>query len=270
MGLTALIVAIGAAGWYLSRTRPASAAETRFTVVEAPVSEQGRVPDPTLEQDREEYLQDLMAFTGQSHEESLAKLMKGTQLIADEWRSWEAQGPMTTERTEAFYKQTPNYFYDLGWWHLYSDEKRQWDLKLVELVREKYKPRTVLDFGCGTGNNSVMLARAGYEVTLADLDSKTLDFALSRMKRHDLPFKVWRTDTEPMPPLPSYDLILALDVLEHLPKPVLRDTVDKLLKLKGPNTKLLVEAPFGRNSTHPMHEDADPEILAIIKKLNPD
>jgi SAM-dependent methyltransferase len=247
---------------------PAMPEDVHAVKVTTPV-QAAAVADPELAKDQEDYLQDVMAFTHLGHDEALAKIQAGTGLIAAEWKEWESKGPMGPDRSLAFYKQTPNYVYDLGRWHLWDATKRGWDLKVVQAISE-YHPKTVLDFGCGAGNNSLMLAKAGYEVTLADVDGQTLAFAISRFERHHLPYKVWKTDTEPAPPLPKYDLILAFDVLEHLPKPVLRTTVDQLNKLKDEKTHLWVEAPFGKNDVHPMHENADPETLALIQKLNPD
>jgi 2-polyprenyl-3-methyl-5-hydroxy-6-metoxy-1,4-benzoquinol methylase len=125
----------------------------------------------------------------------------------------------------------------------------------------------VLDFGGGVGLNSLMLARAGLDVTLADLDSTSLKFAQFRAKRHDQKLKYWQTDVEPMPPDGTYDVILALDVLEHLPSAILEDTVNKLVKLKHAGTKVIMSAPFGRTSVHPMHIDSDEHTKQQVNRL---
>jgi len=62
-------------------------------------------------------------------------------------------------------------------------------------------------------------------------------------------------------------VILALDVFEHLPKNVLHDTVDKLIKLKTPNTQVIINAPFGRTAGHPMHLDATEETKKQVERL---
>ena len=108
---------------------------------------------------------------------------------------------------------------------------------------------------------------AGFDVTLADLDGASLDFAVFRAARHNAPLKIWKTDVEAMPPDRTYDVILALDVLEHLPKEVLRSVVDKLIRLKTPKTRVIFTAPFGRTSEHPMHAEADEETKAEVRRL---
>ena len=93
-----------------------------------------------------------------------------------------------------------------------------------------------------------MLARAGLDVTLADLDSTSLEFAHVRAKRHDVKLKIWKSDIEAMPPDTKYDVILALDVLEHLPADVLEDVGQQAVKLKHAGHEVIMSAPFGRTT----------------------
>ena len=231
----------------------------------APLVE-GQVPDPNLVRDQEEYVADVMAFTKTTHDQVRERMKKGSAPLKDEWNAWEKQGPMTDERTTQFYKQTTNYIYELAEWHLFVPGKRQSDLALVEEMR-RHKPKNILDFGGGTGLVAILLARAGFDVTLADLDSTTLTFAKFRAERHGDKLKYWKSDVEPMPPDQKYDVILALDVLEHLPKDILRDVVDKLIQLKHPGTSIVISAPFGKTAVHPMHLDATPETIHQVERL---
>ncbi len=207
-----------------------------------------------------------MAFTGNSREEVLARVRRRWEPLKEEWEAWEKEGEMTPERITNFYKQTASYIYELGEWHLFMPEKRESDKALVEELRA-LRPRRILDFGGGVGLIALPLARAGLDVTLADLDGTSLDFAAFRAKRHRTALKIWKTDVEPLPPDPAYDVILALDVLEHLPREILRTTVDRLIRLKTPKTRIIFSAPFGRTAVHPMHLDADAETDAQIKRL---
>ncbi len=228
------------------------------------------ITDPNLERDQDEYVADVMAFTRTTKQQVRDRMKLGSEPLKEEWTSWERQGSMTPERIKAFYKQTTNYIYELGEWHLFVPNKRESDLALVEQMRAKRAPKppkTILDFGGGVGLMAIPLARAGFDVTLADLEGTSLEFATFRAKRHGVPLKIWRSDVEPMPPEAKYDVILALDVFEHLPKDDLRNTVDKLIKLKHPNTEIIMSAPFGRTATHPMHMDADDETRHQVARL---
>lgn len=217
--------------------------------------------------DQDEYIEDVVVFTKTTDEQVRDKMSKGSVLLKEEWETWEKQGPMTPERIKAFYKQTANYIYDLGRWHLWLASKRESDLALVEDMRTKYKPKNILDFGGGVGLNALLLARAGFDVTLADLDSTSLNFALFRAERRGIHLKAWKSDVEPAPPDKKYDVILALDVLEHLPKDELNIVVDKLIQLKHAKTEIIISAPFGRTAMHPMHLDADEDMQRQIRRL---
>jgi len=217
--------------------------------------------------DQNEYIADVVAFTHRSEREVRDQLRQNLMPIKEEWEAWEKQGPMTPERIKAFYKQTTNYIYDLGNWHLWLADERKSDLALIDDMRTKYKPKNILDFGGGVGLLALPLARAGFDVTLADLDSTTLRFAMSRAERHGVRMKTWKSDVEPAPPDKTYDVILVLDVLEHLPKDELDSVVDKLIKLKHPGTEIILSAPFGRTATHPMHLDSDAHTQDQIRRL---
>ncbi len=79
-----------------------------------------------------------------------------------------------------------------------------------------------------------------------------------------------RASERPHEPVPDakYDVILALDVLEHLPKEELTIAVDKLIKLKHAKTIVVMSAPFGRTATHPMHLDASEYTKQQVERLN--
>ncbi|MDB4958482.1 MAG: mycofactocin system glycosyltransferase [Myxococcales bacterium] len=220
--------------------------------------------DAKLQAERDEYVAAAMAFTTSSHDDVLAKIHGAP--MKEEWSAWEKTGPMTDARTKQFYKQTKNYIYDLGSWHLWTADKRESDLALVDDMRAA-KPKNILDFGGGVGFNSLMLAQAGFDVTLADLDSATLQFASLRADRQHVTLKFWKSDVDAMPPDKKYDVILCLDVLEHLPEGELREIVDKLIKLKHPTTKVIIHAPFGRTDVHPMHLEATGETLRQVERL---
>jgi len=222
--------------------------------------------DPVLDAEQEAYVSDVMAFTGAARKQVVDRMKRGREIIRDEWLDWEKQGPMTEERVKAFYKQTPNYIYDLGQWHLWDPGKRASDARLVEDMKA-LGVKSILDFGGGVGFNALMLAGAGFEVTLADLDSASLDFAQFRAKRLGVKLGIWKTDVEPMPGPAKYDVILALDVLEHLPKDALEDAVGKLVRLKHARTRVIISAPFGRTATHPMHLDATEHTKQQVQRL---
>jgi 2-polyprenyl-3-methyl-5-hydroxy-6-metoxy-1,4-benzoquinol methylase len=222
--------------------------------------------DPALQHDQDEYVDDVVAFMHGNKADVRTRMKKGSSPLKDEWNTWEKEAPMTPDRIKAFYKQTTNYIFELAEWHLWVPGKRESDLALFEDMHQK-KPKNILDFGGGTGLLAIPLAKAGFDVTLADLDSTTLEFALFRAKRHDVKLKVWKSDVDAAPPDKKYDVIMCMDVLEHLPKDVLHDVVDKLVKLKHAKTEIVISAPFGRTAVHPMHLDLTDDTKQQVERL---
>ena len=250
-----------------SSREPAPVKETNTTPPSPKVETTKPDPkDPNLERDQNEYVEDVMAFTKTTKEQVRERMTKGSEPLKNEWNEWEKQGKMTEERIAAFYKQTKNYIYELGEWHLFVPNKRESDMALVAELKAK-QPKNVLDFGGGVGLMAIPLARAGLDVTLADLDGTSLDFAKFRADRHGDKLKIWKSDVEPMPPDQKYDVILALDVLEHLPKETLHQIVDKLVKLKHAKTEIVISAPFGRTAVHPMHIDLTDDTKQQVERL---
>ncbi len=225
-----------------------------------------RPEDPELAREQASYIEDVMAFSHTTHDEVRARMKKGAGPLKDEWNVWEKQGEMTPARITAFYKQTTNYIYELAEWHLFVPGKRESDVALFQQLKAK-QPKNILDFGGGVGLLAIPLARAGHDVTLADLDSTTLNFAVFRAKQRGIQLKIWKSDVEAAPPDAKYDVIMCMDVLEHLPKDILHDVVDKLVKLKHARTEIIISAPFGRTSTHPMHMDLSDDTKQQIERL---
>jgi 2-polyprenyl-3-methyl-5-hydroxy-6-metoxy-1,4-benzoquinol methylase len=232
----------------------------------AKTAEPAAEPPQVLKREQDEYVEDVMAFAKLTREQVRERMKLGSAPLKDEWNTWEKQGEMTLDRINAFYKQTQNYIFELGEWHLFVENKRESDLALFAEMKTK-KPKNILDFGGGTGNIAIPLARNGHDVTLADLDSATLDFARFRAEKRGVKMKLWKSDVEPMPPDAKYDIIMCMDVLEHLPKDILHPIVEKLIKLKHAKTEIIISAPFGRSSTHPMHVDLTDDTKQQIARL---
>lgn len=209
----------------------------------------------------QELLDDISDFKGEDIESVIAKVKDGVRLIAEEWLK---KNPKTDREIKDFYKRTENYIYDLALWHVTT--RRGFDIQLLLDVR-RLNVKTILDFGCGIGQNSIMLAREGYDVTMADLKSHTLDFAKHRFTKHKIPHRVWQVDVKDMPPLKKYDVIISYDVLEHLPKGELKAVAEKLVSLKHKKTKVKLTATYGFYDTHPMHMRCDDETRELIKRI---
>ncbi len=96
----------------------------------------------------------------------------------------------------------------------------------------------VLDVGSGRGWFSLAAARSGAEVTALDLSEENL----ARIKAEDTAINAVYGDACAIPDLGKFDLVVALEVLEHLVEPgkALRSIRERL----KPGGTLLVTVPY--------------------------
>ncbi len=101
---------------------------------------------------------------------------------------------------------------------------------------------SVLDFGCGSGVILPFLAKHGTRVTAIDIDLHPIE----KVKKH-IPLDVnveildgRQISLSNLPPK-SFDLINALDVLEHVDD--LSQTLVRLMNLLKPNGQLIISGP---------------------------
>jgi 2-polyprenyl-3-methyl-5-hydroxy-6-metoxy-1,4-benzoquinol methylase len=119
---------------------------------------------------------------------------------------------------------------------------------------------TLLDAGCGTGKGGLVLAEAGFDVTLADFtsygltpDARALPFA-SICLWHDLrPITLGKGHPGRM----SFDYVYCCDVLEHVPPQFTMLVVDQLLRVTRHGLFLSVALTpdhFGAWIGKPLHQ----------------
>lgn len=113
---------------------------------------------------------------------------------------------------------------------------------VMKFIKKNAPYNKVMDFGCGSGVLLPFLAENSVSVTGADLDLLPLE----HIKQHTrFPPNLDILDLARLPlkdiPSNSYDLITALDVLEHVDD--LSSVVDELLRILKPEGKLIVSGP---------------------------
>lgn len=119
--------------------------------------------------------------------------------------------------------------------------------QFAETVLSRYNPESVLELGCGTGTLLYPYLEQGIHVHGVDLsETAQKESALpeSQFEIHDL--------TEPYTPRQEYDLVLCVEVLEHIPQKA-ADTIVESICTAG-DTAIVTAAPPGQGGTHHVNE----------------
>src|SRR5213076_407961 len=105
--------------------------------------------------------------------------------------------------------------------------------------------RRLLDYGCGHGMASVVLARAGARVTAMDLSHGYLREAATRALANDVTLSLVQADGERLPFADaSFDRIWGNAILHHLD---LQTTATELFRALAPGGVAVFAEPWGEN-----------------------
>ena len=160
---------------------------------------------------------DIASYTGEPIDVVTARMASGATEFKAQWEQAQVD-PTDPASVAAFYRTQVVEAYELAHWHagLTTGEVPLNYARTATLAREVGAAR-VLDFGCGIGSGSIVLAGTGAEVHSADIAKNLLDLTGHRLTRHGhTPHLIDLTAAE-KPRTNYYDLISCFDVLEHIP-----------------------------------------------------
>jgi len=142
--------------------------------------------------------------------------LKWTKVTDEEWKSRNIN-EQNSKEVMNFYATTPNYMIELMEYHA-TEDKQRLTQTVVDYTKEKGK-KTIVDFGAGVAQDSIMAAQAGLVATAADIPGQTFDFAKWRIKKYGVNVKtVDILKEEPL--VEKYDAISCFEVLQHIVDPV--------------------------------------------------
>lgn len=91
--------------------------------------------------------------------------------------------------------------------------------RLMQKITAALHPKSILEVGCGEGMNLIYFKRLFPEAELTGFDLSTVAIHLVQNKIRDGFFSAMDL-SQPVTPEKTYDLVLSLDVLEHVPDDV--------------------------------------------------
>ena len=165
--------------------------------------------------------------------------------------------------TEDFYKEIvgDKHLAELAAWHISSKAYIADTLKL----QQRFSKNLVLDFGGGIGTHALANAMSHKveHVFFIDINQTNRNFVEYRAKKLGLNNKLTFCKTIQETEIAKFDMIVCLDVFEHLSDPAFQ--LDCFHKIMGPNSIGLFNWYFykGEKNEYPFHIDD----LEIVEKF---
>lgn len=169
--------------------------------------------------------------------------------LAKEWNSKERA---TQLDVEDFYRGTKNYLYNSTLFY-YSHDRVDLHTHWLEL-KERFGINSVIDFGCGVGNDGLKMLESGVKVIFSDFQSPSLDFLRWRLSKRKVEAQAEVLDLGKLyKERPKADMLWAVDVLEHMTN--LLD-IFKLVE-EIPIVVLYTDSDDAAGGRHPFHFPVD-------------
>ncbi len=145
-----------------------------------------------------------------------------------------------TDKLNDFYSQTDAFLYELIVWN-FNKCKRRMRRRIGKYIDKNLGQHlNILTVGDGLGVDSIYLSRAGHHVTYYETSAYSQAFAKKLFTDYAQDINV--LDDPNQIPRNSYDVVLCLDVLEHVPDP--SELVKAFTGYIKHNGHLIVHAPF--------------------------
>jgi 2-polyprenyl-3-methyl-5-hydroxy-6-metoxy-1,4-benzoquinol methylase len=199
---------------------------------------------PAYFQDEEKIVKWLSQLTNTSPELVLSNLLKehdnpGSN-VSEAMHKYGLEPYKWTDKLTEFYSQTDAFLYELIVWNL-NKRKRRIRRRIGKfLYKNVGQHLNVLTVGDGLGVDSIYLAKAGHRVTYFETSAYAQAFAKKLFADYAPNINV--LDDPDQIPKNSFDVVICLDVLEHVPDPFeFVKTLAGYLKING---HFIVHAPF--------------------------
>jgi SAM-dependent methyltransferase len=122
--------------------------------------------------------------------------------------------------------------------------------ELNKVISYCVNKRRALDLGCGTGANSIYLAKQGFDVIFIELNQNLIDKFRNNLKKESISqkIKILNKDIENFPLTDKYDLILASFVLHFFRIKTVRKIVGRLKRALNSNGVIMIRVFSSKDS----------------------
>ena len=131
-------------------------------------------------------------------------------------KRWNDEQPRTKEEIDEFYKHANEYVYNLMVWFQSGD--RTSFKKVIDRLISDYSIKSVIDYGCGVGNDGLYFLSKKLETYFIDYDCPASSFLRWRLREKNIASRFF--DVETLQKFPEADMFWAIDVLEHMMDPL--------------------------------------------------
>jgi len=158
-------------------------------------------------------VQELCAFSGFSEAEVRDLAANSAAITAQKWA--EAK-PATPEALRAFYQTVSNWCFGTLAYHARQAEGENTPLPVKVAEWMAGRPiGTTLDYGAGVATASLMFAKMGWKVAIADVSRPLLDFASWRFRQRGVDAEVIDLNDAGIG-VGKYDLVTAYNTMAHV------------------------------------------------------
>jgi len=176
--------------------------------------------------------------------------------LANEWNN---KKRTSKKLVEDFYQHTPHYMYNSTVFFESGDRINFHD-HLLKLIDE-YNITSAVDYGCGVGNDGLMMVEKGIKVSFVDFLSPTLEFLKWRLQDRSIKPDLYSVHElrQEKPGVIDADMFWSIDVIEHM----LDQT--EIFKYIPTSTKLAVyytDDDEEAGTRHPFHFKINHKLLS--------
>lgn len=204
------------------------------------------VPNPLIPPlTRADHLIELIAkITGRPQSDVVERLRREEESLGraayEDLQSRGLPSYVWSDELAEFYEQTDAFLFESLVWNVtrHKNQMRRW---IGEFLRRNFdRPVHILMYGDGLGIDSFYLTQAGHRVESFEVSQACVQFAEAIFATGDVDVRIHRSLDDL--PTEHFDVLICLDVLEHVPDPPA--LVKQLSQTLRPGGHMIVHAPF--------------------------